>query len=190
MALLPRLLGSNYWDVFDFPEHIFDQHFGGGLHPSQDMFAWPLVPQVPVPRIAEHARRDAERALRAASGSSQVTNSQNEFGVRLDVRHFKPEEVKVTVQDNNLIVSGKHEERSDEHGFISREFTRRYVLPDNVISEQLSSSLSHNGVLSIKAPKKPVQPAVAGQPRSIPIQFVGGAAATANGDKQAVEDKK
>ncbi|VVC25048.1 Alpha crystallin/Heat shock protein,HSP20-like chaperone,Alpha crystallin/Hsp20 domain [Cinara cedri] len=53
-------------------------------------------------------------------------------------------------------VDGKHEERSDEHGFISRQFTRRYKIPDTVDPKLITSSLSSDGVLSVGAPKKVV----------------------------------
>jgi hypothetical protein len=49
--------------------------------------------------------------------------------VSLDVRHFLPEELKITAKDNRVVINARHEERPDEHGFIMREFTRQYVLP-------------------------------------------------------------
>ncbi|VVC25009.1 Alpha crystallin/Heat shock protein,HSP20-like chaperone,Alpha crystallin/Hsp20 domain [Cinara cedri] len=62
----------------------------------------------------------------------------------------------VKVIDDYIIVDGKHEERSDEHGFISRQFTRRYKIPDTVDPKSITSSLSSDVVLSIGAPKKVV----------------------------------
>ncbi|XP_066905823.1 alpha-crystallin A chain [Halyomorpha halys] len=91
-----------------------------------------------------------------AAGDSNVTtfsNNKNEFKVNLDVQQFKPDELKLKVVDGFLVVDGKHEERSDEHGFISRQFTRRYKIPEDVDQEKLSSHLSSDGVLSISAPK-------------------------------------
>lgn len=173
MALLPRLLGRDYWDVVDFPDRIFDQHFGGALGPDVD---WALWPTLRSPRW-DQAFRSLNQQL--ASGASEVTNNADEFGVKLDVRHFKPEEVEVKVQDHNLTIHGKHEERSDEHGYITREFTRRYVMPENVKMDQLSSTLSGNGVLAIKAPKEAPKPAVKDKAKTIPIQFV-------KDDKQAL----
>jgi crystallin alpha B len=76
--------------------------------------------------------------------------------VNLDVQQFKPEELKVRVVDDYLVVEAKHEERSDEHGFISRQFTRRYKLPEDVDPLALVSKLSSDGVLSLEAPKKVV----------------------------------
>lgn len=55
---------------------------------------------------------------------------------------------------NNVIVEAKHEERQDEHGFVSRQFIRRYVLPPSHDVINITSSLSSDGVLTITAPKK------------------------------------
>ena len=74
--------------------------------------------------------------------------------VNLDVQQFKPDQLNVKVVDNTVVIDGKHEERQDEHGFISRQFQRRYVLPDNVDPATVISSLSSDGVLTITAPKK------------------------------------
>lgn len=88
--------------------------------------------------------------------------------MNLDVQQFKPEEVNVKIADNYVIVNAKHEERSDEHGFISREFTRRYLLPKDVNAEALTSSLSSDGVLSIQAPPKAITNDK-GNERQIPV---------------------
>lgn len=56
--------------------------------------------------------------------------------------------------DNDVIVEAKHEERQDEHGYISRHFVRRYVLPQSHNVAEITSSLSSDGVLTITAPKK------------------------------------
>ena len=74
--------------------------------------------------------------------------------VNLDVQQFKPEELKVKVIDEFLIVEAKHEERTDHHGFVSRQFTRRYKLPQDIDAQALVSKLSSDGVLSLEAPKK------------------------------------
>lgn len=74
--------------------------------------------------------------------------------VNLDVQQFKPEELTVKVVNKQIVVEGKHEERSDEHGVISRQFIRKYRLPDNVDKDSISSTLSSDGVLQLTALKK------------------------------------
>lgn len=75
--------------------------------------------------------------------------------INLDVQQFKPEEVNVKIVDDYLVIEGKHEEKQDQHGYVSRQFTRRYRLPDTIVKENISSTISSDGVLQITAPKKP-----------------------------------
>lgn len=93
------------------------------------------------------------------------------FNFRVDVRDYKPEEVSVKLEDNVVIVEGKHEERSDAHGLISRQFVRKFEVPKGVLDiDRLQSSLSSDGVLTITAPRLE---AIENQIRSIPIQKTG-----------------
>lgn len=87
--------------------------------------------------------------------------------VNLDVQQFKPDQITVKTVDNTVVIEGKHEERQDEHGYISRQFQRRYVLPDNVDPAAVVSALSSDGVLTISAPKK--QQSLPQNERMVPI---------------------
>lgn len=42
----------------------------------------------------------------------------------------------------------------DDHGFVSREFLRKYRVPAGVDPANITSSLSSDGVLTITAPRK------------------------------------
>ncbi|CAG0909157.1 unnamed protein product, partial [Cyprideis torosa] len=66
---------------------------------------------------------------------------------------FRPEELKVRVQDRMVTIEGKHEERQDEHGYISRQFSRRYVVPKGIKMDNVTSRISNDGVLTVTAPK-------------------------------------
>lgn len=50
----------------------------------------------------------------------------------LDVQQFTPNEITVKCTDKHIIVEGKHDERADEHGHVSRHFVRRYQLPSKI----------------------------------------------------------
>lgn len=113
------------------------------------------------------------------------------FQVSLDVQHFQPNEINVRTENNQVVVDAKHEEKRDNHGYISRQFTRRYVLPEGFKSEDVTSTLSSDGVLTVKAPRR--DPAVEGNVRQVQIQQTGPARlnVTANKDeKSAVETAK
>ena len=72
----------------------------------------------------------------------------------MDVQQFSPNEITVkTVDNNTIVVEGKHEEKKDEHGFVSRQFVRRYVLPEGHDLGNVQSTLSSDGLLTITAPK-------------------------------------
>jgi len=74
--------------------------------------------------------------------------------VILDVQQFSPDEITVKTIDNQVIIEAKHEEKQDEHGYISRQFVRRYVLPSSHDLANVTSTLSSDGVLTITAPRK------------------------------------
>ncbi|KAI5714454.1 hypothetical protein M8J76_017355 [Diaphorina citri] len=106
------------------------KHFGLGYHPHD------LLQQFPTPRILSVPLRSGyvrpwRHVLENESGVSNFGLDKEGLKVNLDVQQFKPEEIDVKVVDDFIVVHAKHEERSDQHGFISREFTRRYRIPDS-----------------------------------------------------------
>jgi crystallin alpha B len=67
---------------------------------------------------------------------------------------------------------GKHEEKQDEHGFVSRHFTRKYLLPSNYKPDAVQSTLSSDGILTVTATAPEILPQQ-NQERSVPITHVG-----------------
>ena len=102
------------------------------------------------------------------------------------MQQFKPDEITVKTVNNNVVVEGKHEERQDEHGFITRQFQRRYKLPDDTDADTVVSQLSSDGVLTIYAPKKALPP-LSGE-RIVPITHTQVPAVKA--DKSKGEESK
>lgn len=88
------------------------------------------------------------------------------FQVCVDVHHFLPSEVSVKTVDQTVIVEGKHDERNDSSGSIQRHFIRKYCLPKEYDINTVHSSLSSDGILTIKAP--PPVAAISGE-RHVPI---------------------
>nr|QCC88565.1 heat shock protein 18.8 [Sitophilus oryzae] len=102
-----------------------------------------------------------------------VTQDRDKFQVKIDVEAFKPEEIKIrTLSDANTIeIEAKHEEKQDDHGFISRHFVRRFVLPKGHDLKSVVSNLSEDGVLTVTAPRKRQEIA---QEKTIPIEHIEG----------------
>lgn len=93
-------------------------------------------------------------SLQEADTGSTITVDKNKYQVNLDVQQFEPEEITVKVTGKNMItVEGKHEEKEDDYGCISRHFVRKYVVPEGHNLDEVVSTLSSDGVLTITAPK-------------------------------------
>lgn len=99
-----------------------------------------------------------------------MSNPEDGFEVALNVHNFKPEEVSVQVVDNNVIVEAKHDERSEDGSYISRHFSRRFTLPENCTIKDIASTLSADGILTVRAPPKEIDKKNA---RKIHIQHTG-----------------
>ncbi|XP_022910910.2 protein lethal(2)essential for life-like [Onthophagus taurus] len=161
-----------YWDDFAYrPSRLIDQQFGLGL--SHDDILSPLtLSNRSMMRCPAGYYRPWRSPSTEKDAGSMVTVDKDKFQVNLDVQHFGPNEITVKITGKNTItIEGKHEEKQDEHGFISRQFTRKYVLPDGLNLDRIQSNLSTDGVLSITAPKITVIPD--NQERSIPIVQTG-----------------
>ncbi|XP_007897255.1 heat shock protein beta-8 [Callorhinchus milii] len=76
--------------------------------------------------------------------------------VCVNVQSFRPEEITVKTRDGFVEISGKHEEKQEEGGIVSKNFTKKIQLPMEVNAVTVFASLSPEGVLIIEAP--PVRP--------------------------------
>ncbi|KAG8232743.1 hypothetical protein J437_LFUL012988 [Ladona fulva] len=101
------------------------------------------------------------------SGISKVHMDKDHFQIDLDVQRFTLEEITVKAVGNCIVIEGKHEEKEDEHGFVSRNFVRRYDIPKGVDVEGFTSHLSPDGMLTITAPI--MKPAKGSNGRTVPI---------------------
>ena len=72
------------------------------------------------------------------------------FQVKLDLRGFRAEDIKLQLRRHKLIVTGKH--KSNDQGFyFSRDYSHRVLLPDDADLGSVTSRLSKNGLLIIEA---------------------------------------
>lgn len=104
--------------------------------------------------------------------SGAFNSGQNAYQVCLDVHQFAPSELSVKTVDDSVVVEGRHEEKEDKHGYISRHFKRRYVIPSGFDLEHVYSTLSSDGVLTVRAPRIAPDREEPGE-RIIPIQQTG-----------------
>jgi crystallin alpha B len=161
MALLPSLwrdMDDFYTDPWRLHRELvpswrrpwFDD-FGFGLYP----YDWNLPKEF---RQVEQKFREMHRRMWDDFPELGTIDNSNGFKVCVDVQQFKPYEITVRTDNNVVTVEGRHDERKDSHGFVSRQFSRRYTLPANCNPYGVSSELSSDGVLTIKAPPKVLPP--------------------------------
>ena len=170
-----------YSDDLDFYDpwtsRILDSTFGRSFHPREFRSARILPRIFRTPSgysrnwtLSEKTSTDTSNGASAAGDS--VTNTEKDgFQVCLDVQQFTPSEINVKVVENFIVVEGKHEERADDLGLISRQFTRRYALPKGYNMNDVVSTLSSDGVLTIKAPPLNKVPEI--KEKVVPIQITG-----------------
>lgn len=177
MSLLPYIID-------DF--HPASYHrFGSGYHPSDSWIS-------PVERSLLRSLSNSGNYLRSQLSNLDGLEKKSHIGkdgfqVCLDVEHFKPNEISVKTENNSIVVNAKHEEKKDDHGYISREFTRRYELPKGFKVEEVTSSLSSDGILSIKCPNAP---AIEGSNvRQVQIQQTGPAKLSVKNNEEARDAK-
>uniref|UniRef100_UPI00398F7E54 heat shock protein beta-3 n=1 Tax=Pristiophorus japonicus TaxID=55135 RepID=UPI00398F7E54 len=89
-------------------------------------------------------------SVEESANSVETTEAEMLFEIMLDVVQFRPEDIIIQVFEGWLLIRAQHGRRMDEHGFISRSFTRQYKLPDGVHSKDLSAMLCHDGILVVK----------------------------------------
>nr|prf crystallin alphaA [Anas platyrhynchos] len=143
------------------PSRLFDQFFGEGL------LEYDLLPLFSS-TISPYYRQSLFRSV-LESGISEVRSDRDKFTIMLDVKHFSPEDLSVKIIDDFVEIHGKHSERQDDHGYISREFHRRYRLPANVDQSAITCSLSSDGMLTFSGPKVPSNMDPTHSERPIPV---------------------
>lgn len=108
---------------------------------------------LPGPTIEDLRRaRGAPQALAEDSASTEKAPGEGKprFQILLDVVQFLPEDIIIQTFEGWLLIKAQHGTRMDEHGFISRSFTRQYKLPDGVGTKDLSAILCHDGILVVE----------------------------------------
>ena len=80
--------------------------------------------------------------------------NEEKFRAKLDFSGFKPEEIKIQLRGNELNITGKHLSERDDF-YLSRDYSRRILLPDDVDLSSVTSRLSKEGLLTIEASRDP-----------------------------------
>merc|ERR1711936_1237433 len=89
------------------------------------------------------------------SGVINMVDDDTKMEISLNTSGYKPGELSVNVTDGQLVIEGKHEEKTESgHIMVSRHFRRQYGLSPNVKMTEVVSNLSHDGVLVVTVPQE------------------------------------
>ncbi|VVB16622.1 unnamed protein product [Arabis nemorensis] len=146
MSLIPSIFGGRRSNVFDpFSQDVWDP-FEGFFTPSSALANAPTSRDV--------------AAFTNARVDWKETPEAHVF--KADLPGLKKEEVKVEVEDKNILqISGErskeNEEKNDTWHRLERasgKFMRRFRLPENAKVEEVKATME-NGVLTVTVPKTP-----------------------------------
>ena len=118
-------------------------------------------------RSLDHFFNGATQELQLRDHAGQLTNDDKGFRYRVDCRGFSPEELKVDVEGDALVIRADHKsEKEDE--MVHRSFYRSVAIPKDVKKEAIKCDIDDGGRLVVFAPKAAISDA---DKRSIPIEF-------------------
>ena len=151
MALISSFFGGRRSSIFDpFSLDVWD--------PFADFF--------PSTALSVPRARSGTAAETAAFANARIDwrETPEAHIFKADIPGVKKEEVKVEVEDGNVLkISGQRarekEEKTDTWRRVERssgEFLRRFRLPENAKVDEVKASLE-NGVLTVTVPKKEVK---------------------------------
>ena len=78
-------------------------------------------------------------------------NGEKQLQLSMPMKDFRPEQIKVSVKNNDLIVQGEHKYK-DDHRTERSFFFQSVTLPPGTQVDHLQSQLTDDGQLKIEAP--------------------------------------
>lgn len=133
------------------------------LRREMDLFFDDLIP-------FSWARDNRGKELGSWLPSSDITEDESEYQIRLDIPGMEKEDIKVNFQDGRITITGerKMEEDEEKKDYIRREryqgsFYRSFTLPEAVKDDKIQATFK-DGVLKLVVPKAEIV-----KPKSIKV---------------------
>merc|ERR1712112_742639 len=107
-------------------------------------------------QLAEFSARSmgvAGAGLGEAAHNIQVSASNDKFQIQLELPGFAPEDFSLKTKDDIIIVEAVHESKNEDGSSNTRQFSKEFKMPAGVVTEQLASTYSGAGILTVSAPR-------------------------------------
>lgn len=102
---------------------------------------------------------EGEDGLNLWAPNTDMTETENEYVINVDLPGIPKEDVNISFQDNRLVISGERrkEGKEEKENFLRREryfgsFIRTFTLPNAVKDDGIKAKY-HEGVLTVTVPK-------------------------------------
>ena len=115
-----------------------------------------------------------------AEATAMAKRKGDNFELVVNIQRFTPEEVKVYIAGQSVVVQAKH---VDAEGLVTDSYEQKFAVPDDVDCARLSSGISKDGVLMIRVPRRTPD-------RLIPIQHDAKIEAVEKALSQAMQSEK
>merc|ERR1711990_1187606 len=93
-----------------------------------------------------------------AAHNIQVSASNDKFMIQLELPGFSPEDFSLKTKDDIIIIEASHNAKTDDGSTDTRKFTKEFKMPSGVATDQLGSTYSGAGILTISAPRSIAAP--------------------------------
>lgn len=112
-------------------------------------------------RATERSESGKEEAMTVAEWSPlvDITEDEKEYAIKAELPEVKKEDIKLTIQDNVMCISGERKSEKEEKGKkyhrIERSygsFMRSFTLPEGADGSKVSADYK-DGVLNVRLPK-------------------------------------
>jgi len=108
-------------------------------------------------RLAEFSARTGGLSVAGekleAAHNIQVSASNDKFQIQLELPGFAPEDFSLKTKDDIIVVEAVHEAQDKDGSTGSKKFTREFKMPAGVVREQIASTYSGEGILTVSAPR-------------------------------------
>lgn len=167
----------------NWPSHVLDLRVGVSTTKKKDSDS-----SNPPYEVVDRMRKELKEAEK---DFTKMTPKEDKNGVEIyvDVERYRPGEITVRTLDDIkgekvIVIEGKHDERKENNAYVTRKFIRKYQLPQGYDAEYVTSTLSSDGLLTVKAPSPAGALAAARNERIVEIRPVGPA------KNKAIEGRK